>query len=810
MRSGGWIGRPCRRVEDRRLVTGSGVFIEDWAPVQNVAYAAIVRSHYAHAVIRGIDVSEAKEVPGVIGVVTGEEVRRWSRSFPVAVNVPIEYYPIAVGRVRYVGEPVAVIVAESREAAVDAAEKVAVDYEALPVVVDPEQACQPGAPVLHEALGSNVASYRRFRFGEPERALANADVVIRERFVFPRHTCLPLETYGVIASYDASDNSFTVWTNFHGPFVLLTLVAHALGVAPNALRVVVPRDIGGSFGIKAGLYPYIALMCVVSRVVGRPVKWIETRREHLLASSFGAGRVAVVEAGFRRDGVLMALRYRFIDDVGAYARSPEPAGLYRCFGNLVGAYRVQDIEAEMVAVMTNKAPTGLNRGFGGPQLYFALERTMDLAAERLGIDVVEIRRKNLIRAEEMPYRTPTGGVYDSGDYGAALERLVEMSGYGRLREEQARARKDGRLVGIGVATVVDPSGTNMGYITLAQSAEERARGNAKSGATEFAAVSVDPSGGVTVRLTTVPQGQGHETVARQIVAEELGLSLEHVRVQAVMDTGAVPWTITTGSYSSRFAPIGSSAIALAARRLREKLVQVAAALLEARAEDIELVDGAFRVRGVVGREIPWRRAAGALHWNPGGLGEVGALGIEGAGVFAPTGSQPPDEEDRINSSLTYGFLADLAVVEVDPETCEVRVLDYFSVHDCGAVLNPTILEGQVYGALAHGIGMALKEAVDHDENGQPLMGSMAEYACLRATEMPRVRVERMESPSPVTVLGAKGAGEGHTMSAPAAVANAIADALRPLGVKVTVLPVRGEWIFRERRKQGAVGWGTGG
>lgn len=796
-----WIGQPYKRIEDRRLVTGKGHFIEDYVPLRSLAYAAIVRSYHAHAVIRNVDVTEAKQLPGVLGILTAEHVRRWCRPFPIAVNAPIEYYPLATDRVRYVGEPIAVVAAESPDVAADAVELVRVDYEPLPAVMDPEEACAPGSPLVHEAVGSNVASHRHFVFGDPVRRLAEADVVVRERFVFPRHTCLPLETYGVIANYDAGDGSYTIWTNFHGPFVLLTLVAHALGVAPNAIRVVVPRDVGGSFGIKAGLYPYMVLACLLSRLVGRPVKWIETRREHLLASSFGAGRVAVVEAGFRRDGLLLGLRYRFLDDVGAYLRSPEPAGLYRCFGNLVGAYRVRDIEVELLAVMTNKAPTGLNRGFGGPQLYFALERTMDIAAHKLGLDVVEIRRRNLIRAEQMPYETPTGGVYDSGNYEAALARLVEVSGYEKLREEQARARREGRLIGIGVATVVDPSGTNMGYIALAQSVEERRRGLPKSGATEFAAVNVDPSGNVTVRLATVPQGQGHETVAAQIVAEELGISPDQVRVQAVMDTGVVPWTVTSGSYSSRFAPIGTSAVVLAARSLREKLSRAAAAMLEARAEDIELVGGVFRVRGVVGREVPWRRVAGAIHWDPGGLAGVSPE-VEGAGVFAPAESRAADEMERINSSLTYGFLADLAVVEVDPETYEVRVRDYFSVHECGRVLNPMILEGQVYGALAHGIGIALKEAVEYDEDGQSLTGSLAEYACLRASEMPRVRVEHMEGMSPVTVLGAKGAGEGHTMSAPAAVGNAVADALGPLGVKVAVLPLRARWIFEEVRKSG--------
>lgn len=799
-----WIGRSLRRLEDPRLLTGTARFIEDYSPLPGIAHAAILRSYHAHALIRNLHIDRAVRQPGVIGVLTAEQVRLWARPFPVAVDLPIRYFPLATERVRYVGEPVAVVVAESPAIAEDALHMIEVEYEPLPTVVDPEEACQGTSVLLHPEAGTNVASRRIFRFGDPESAFRRAELIVCDSFVFSRHTCLPLETYGVIAHWE-SGGRVTIWANFHGPFVLKTLIAQALGLPDNAVRVIVPADIGGSFGIKAGLYPYMTLIALASRLVGRPVKWIEKRREHLIGSSFGAGRVSRIEGAFTGDGLLLGLRYQFIDDVGAYARSPEPANLYRCFGNLVGPYAVKNLAVEMVAVMTNKPPTGLNRGFGGPQLYFSLESVMDIAAEKLELDPVEIRRRNLIRRENFPYTTPSGGVYESGDYEQVLERLVEISRYDELREEQAKARRQGRLMGIGVAVAVDPSGTNIGYIALARTAEQRRRGLQKSGSAELASISLDPLGNVTVRLGSCPQGQGHETVAAQVVAEELGVKPEEVRVLCEMDSLTIPWTITTGSYSSRFAPLGTSALVVAARRVREKLRKVAAVLLEAAEEDVEVGEGEFYVRGTPERRVPWRRAAGALHWDAGSLTEKVEAGVDALGVFEPGMSRPADPLDRMNSSVTYGFVADLAVVEIDAETFEVKVREYFSVHDAGRILNPKIVEGQVYGALAHGIGMALKEAVVHDEAGQPLTGTLAEYACVRAGEMPRVKVEHIETPSPVTLLGAKGVGEAHTMSAPAAVANAIADALRPWGVRPRRLPVTASWIFGELKRKGGVG-----
>lgn len=794
-RVGSQVGQSSRRVEDPRLLTGKGRFIDDLEPVANIAHAAILRSTHAHARIVSIDAAAAREAPGVLGVLTGEDVRRLSKPFPLAVTVPVSYYSTAVDRVRYAGEPVAMVVAENRYAAEDAAELIEVEYEPLPVVLDPEEALKDDAPLLHDDVGSNVGNHRNFEFGDLGGAFAEADIVVEDKFTFHRYSSTPIETYGVIAHYDHSSDQMTIWSNFHGPFILHRVVAAALGIPENRLSFVVPPDIGGSFGIKSAVYPYMALMGIASRVVGRPVKWIEDRVEHLLASSSGAGRVAEVRAAFRRDGELIGLDYRFMDDVGGYIRSPEPATMYRCFGNFTGAYAVKNVRAETYSVMTNKTPTGLNRGFGGPQLYFPLERIMDMAAERLELDPADLRLRNVIKSDQFPYRTPLGGIYDSGDYEAVLNRALEVSKYRELRERQAQAREEGRYFGVGIATIVDPSGTNMGYVTLAQTHEERARSNDMSGCTEAATINMDPSGGVTVRLTTTPQGQGHETVATQIVVDELGVPPERVNAVAEMDTLAQPWTITTGSYSSRFAPLSASAVALAARKLRAKLARIAAHSLGVDADDLELVEGRFVVRDDPERSISLRQAAGTAHWNSSSLPEEIDPGLHETAFYSLPVTAAPNEEDQVDSSATYGFLTDIVAVEVDPETYDIRIVGYTTVHDAGRILNPMIVDGQIYGGTVHGIGGALYEEFRYNEDGQLVTGSFMDYLCPTATESPRLSIDHIETPSPFSLLGAKGLGEGNSMSAPAAIANAIADAMQPEGLHVTELPITPSRLF---------------
>jgi 2-furoyl-CoA dehydrogenase large subunit len=555
----------------------------------------------------------------------------------------------------------------------------------------------------------------------------------------------------------------------------------------------VPEDIGGSFGIKSGVYAYVALLALASRHAGAPVRWIEDRIEHLLASSAGNDREMQFAAAVDGDGRVRALRLDLIDNVGAYLRPPEPATLYRCFGNLTGAYRIEAVALRARAVVTNKAPTGLNRGFGGQQLYFGLERMMDKIASRLGLAPEELRRRNFIDAGAFPYSTPTGGLYDSGDYRAALELALERSGYRELCRRRERARAEGRMFGIGLATIVDPSGTNLGYVGLATPPESRVPGREKSGSTEHVRVAVDPGGEVTVILGSTPQGQGHRTVVRQVVADRLGLPLEHVHAVVEMDTATSPWTVSSGSYSSRFAPLTTSAAIAAADRVAQVLRRAAAVMLQCDAGEVELADGRLRVAGEPEREVAFRHAAGLVHWDPGMLDGEAVLYADAA--FTPPQSRHATSNDEINSSLCYGFVADLVAVEVDPDTLEVRVESITSVHDCGTVLNPLLLDGQTSGSIAHALGGATLEELRYGPDGQMIAASFMDYLCPTAAELGfELNFDHIVTPSPHTPLGAKGAGEGSTMSIPAALANALTDALSAHGVEIDRLPVHGTVI----------------
>jgi 2-furoyl-CoA dehydrogenase large subunit len=783
------IGQPLTRVEDARLTSGQGTYIEDMNPLPNIHHAAILRSPYPHARIKAIRTEKAEQMPGIKGVVTGQDIAEMTKPFPVGVTVPVNYYSLAVDKVRFVGEPVAVVVAKNRYLAEDALDAIEVEYEPLPAVVDIEKAMEPDAPLLHEEVGSNIANHRVFDYGDVNHAFAEADVVLKHKFYFPKYSATPVETYGVIAQYDPSENQMTIWSNFHGPFTLQSVMAHALQIPSNHLRIIIPKDVGGSYGIKSGVFPYMVLMAVVSKKLGLPVKWIEDRQEHLMASSSGTDRVTWIEAAVRNDGTVTGLKMKMVDNVGGYIRAPEPACLYRTHSNSTGAYRIQNLAMETIAIMTNKCPTGLIRGYGGQQLYFPLERIMHMVAEKLGMDPAEVIRRNLIRTEEFPYHTAPGGIYDSGDYTTAFEKALELVDYGDFRKRQEKARQEGKYLGIGLACIVEPSGSNMGYITVALTPEQRAKSLPKSGSAEGATVSIDPMGGISVRISTAPTGQGHETVTSQIVGDVLGVDPRSIRVIAEMDTLTSPWSVASGSYSSRFAPIGSSAVYQAAMKVRDKLLAIAADQLKLLPGDLEMEEGKVVVRDNPQQQISLKRLIGSAHWNPQALPEGMEAGIHETAFYNIPNSDSPDENDRVNGSATYGFVADAVTVEVDVETGEVKILDYITVHDAGKLLNPLIVEGQVMGGLVHGLGGALYEELVYDNNGQFQTGSFMDYLCPTATEIPHVTIKHCESPSPITPLGAKGMGEGNTMSAPAVIANAVADALKPLGITIDKLPL---------------------
>jgi 2-furoyl-CoA dehydrogenase large subunit len=790
------------RVEDAALLTGRGQFLDDLSPLPQTLVAAIVRSPHAHARIRRVDLSRARRAPGVAAVIGPDEVRAAVRPFPLSVRAPMPYYPSGLDKVRFVGEPVAVVVAADRYLAEDAAELVAVDYEPLHAVTGTRDALQPQAPRLHDDADGNVATDRTFTFGDFAAAAASADRVITRDYSFPRYSSTPMECYSVIADWqDAADGpEVTAWANFHGPFSMVPVIAGALGLPVSRFRLIVPPDIGGSFGIKAGIYPYVVLMALASRHAGRPVRWTEDRLEHLIASSAGADREMTFTAAFDGQGRIAALSVDLIDNVGAYLRPPEPSTLYRCFGNIAGAYQIPVVKIRARAVVTNKTPTGLNRGFGGQQLYFGLERIIDDIAETCGLDPADVRRRNLIDASQFPYRTPTGGRYDSGDYRAALDLALEASGYAKRREEQREQRAadkagDGglprrELIGIGIATVTDPSATNIGYVGLATPAEERTKGRGKSGSTEHVRVSVDPQGIVTVLLGTVPQGQGHATVARDVVAARLGLPPGSVRPRVEMDTASTPWTITSGSYSSRFAPLVTSALVEAADEIARSVKIAAGVLLNADPEELELADGQVRLQADHGRSVAFRHAAGLIHWDPGSLPPGSRARSHAEAAFTPPEATAATADDQINSSLCYGFVAEVVTVRIDPETLAVTIEDLTTVHDPGTVLNKTLLEGQVHGALVQALGGALYEEMRYTSAGQPQFGTFMDYLCPTTAEadFPLTSLLR-QTPSPATRLGAKGSGEGSSMSFPAAVANAVADALRPFGVTISSLPL---------------------
>src|SRR5213593_1368133 len=756
-----WIGKPVKRVEDARLLAGRGSFIDDHEPWPGVHHAAIVRSPHAHARIAGYDVSAALAMEGVVGVVTGADVARLTRPFSVGVTAPVRYYCAATDKARFVGEPVAVVVARNRYLAEDAAEAVIVRYEPLPAVVDVERALEPDAPVLHEAVGSNLAGHRRLVYGDPDRAFAEAEIVIRERFRYPKYSSTPIETYGVVATFSPLEGAYTIWANFMGPFIMHPLTARVLGVPENKLRFIVPGDIGGSFGIKSSMYPYMALMAVAARATGVPVKWIEDRREHLLASSSGTDRVAYRELAAKSNGTVLGMRYRWLDNVGGYIRSPEPGCSFRPTGNFVGPYRFQHLEVDTSVVMTNKSLTGPNRGYACGHLSFETERMMDLLAERLGLDPAEVRRKNLLQANQFPYRSPTGGLYDSGDYPAALDKALEVARYAELRREQGEARAAGRCFGIGVALAVDPSVSNMGYVATALDPQFRAKPEylPKSGAVDAATIKVDPLGRVTAILATAPQGQGHRTVVSQIVADELGLIPDDVTVVDEMDTYTRFWSISSGTYSSRFGSVGTSAVALAARKLKAKLIEYAAHLMERPVAELEFRDGAVRTRTGTGPSYTVKDLAGRAHWNTESLPDGMEPGLQASAVFGFTVSRAVGQNDCVNSSNTYGFIAEVMAVEVDPETAAIKILRYATVHDAGTIINPMIAEGQIYGGALHGLGGALYEELLYDDDGQFLTGSFMDYLVPTATEAPVIDIAHIVSPSPLTPLGSKGLGE---------------------------------------------------
>src|SRR5262245_2681695 len=783
-----WVGAALARTEDARLVTGRGRYLDDLSR-PGLLHAAMLRSPHAHARIVRVDTRDAAATPGVVGVLTGADAAR--RSGPnrplIPTPVPLRDFCLAVDRARFVGEPIAAVAAVDRATAEDAAERIVVEYEPLDAVVDPEVALRPDAPLLYPELGTNVLWHDVLVYGDVDGAFAGADGVLRERFEIQRYASTPLETFGAMAEHDPGTDAYTFWTNDQRPGLTLAILAESLRVPQSRLRLVVP-DVGGAFGNKRRP-AYLLICALLARQTGRPVKWIEDRIENLTALMHAANGVMDVELAYRADGRVLALRVRDIADEGKNLVSPAQHNLIK-LGNIANGYQIGAIRYEPYAVLTNKCPSGANRGIGKPFMCFAIERAMTLLARRLSLDPAEIRLRNYVEPHQMPYTTPSGARYDSGDYPATLTTALARFGYDHWRAAQARARAEGRLLGIGLATSVEPAGTNLASYELVTGRR------AASGSAEAAMVRVEPDGTVRAAIGNPASGQGYETVLAQIVADELGIAPTRVHVERGFDSATTPWLYLSGNYANKFSVTDVGAVVGAARAVREKVLRIAAHRLEVAPEDLELREGEVRVRGVAGRALSLTELARSAYADVLGLPPGVEPGLEARHAHQNPEAQPVDAERRVRSQLVFSNAAHLCLVEVHPRTGVVRILKHVVVHDCGRELNPMIVEGMVHGSTAHGQAAALLEEFRYDEHGQLLTATFMDYLKPTTVDVPDIEVDRLEHPSPFTPLGAKGVGEGGAIPGPAAVASAVEDALAHLGVVVRSLPITPERVWR--------------
>ena len=757
---GSILGAAVRRREDPRLITGKGRFVADM-PAEGVLHSFFVRSPLAHARIAGVDATAARAMPGVAAVFLAADLALPRRSgFPPIGNA-FAKPPLAEGSVRFVGDPIALVVAETREQAADAASALEVDLDPLPHVIDPEAALKDGAPLLFPEHGTNLAFANAF--GADEDALEGAEVVIKGRFVNQRIAPLPLETHALLAVPDADGKGLTVWASSQQAFAMRDTIADMLGLEEHQVHLF-SLDVGGGFGAKAGCQLETVAVAAAARRLGRPVTWMETRSENLVAMTHGRGQVQDVELGATRDGRLVGLRARMICDAGAYpaigAFLPLLTGMMSS-----GVYAIPRIDFSANSAATNTTTVAAYRGAGRPEAAAMLERAMDMLAVELKMDPVELRRRNLIPRDAFPYKTKGGYTYDSGDYERALDEVVKLAGYAELREEQARRRaaNDPRLLGIGVSVYVE--------IT------------AVGATSEWGSVEMEPDGKVIVLCGTTNYGQGHETTLAQIAADELQVPYESVRV-IESDTAIVKRG--DGSVGSRSMQLGGSAVHNAAGAVRAKAMRIAAHLLEVSHEDLELQEGRFQVVGVPGSGVTWLDVAGAAA-DPSRLPEDIDPGLR-------------EDLDFLQDDATFPFGAHISVVEVDAETGSTRVLKHFAVDDCGRLVNPLLAEGQVHGGIAQGLAQALFEEIVYDADGNPLTTSMLDYTAPMATEMPEVVTAHTVTPSPLNPLGAKGIGESGTIGSTPAVQNAIIDAVSHLGVRHIDMPLTADRVWRAIRE----------
>jgi aerobic carbon-monoxide dehydrogenase large subunit len=748
---GSLLGNAVVRVEDPALLVGGGTFVDNLR-LGEVLHLAFVRSPVAHARIRAIDQSAAVAMPGVVAVYGAADLRLPPHHAFMTLNDACARPPLADGRVRFVGEAVAVVVAETKAAALDAADAVVVDYESLPAVVDPEAALEPDAPVQFDTLGSNLAA--GWRDAPDSDPLAGADVVVRGRFENQRIAVVPMEGNAIaVTGPDTSGHELTVYVSTQMPHAFARLAAAVFGLDQEVLRVVTP-DVGGAFGGKAGLMSEHTVAMAVARRLGRPVKWVETRSENMTSMPHGRSQVQYVEMGFTRDGAIVGLRCRMLGDAGAYGGFGGGLALGPTRMMAQGVYRIPAIAYDVAVAVTNTTPVGAFRGAGRPEAAAFLERLMDMAADELGIDPVEIRRRNFLSPDQFPFRTLMGTTYDCGDYDKALTEAVRLAGYDALRSEQAkrRAQPERPQLGIGVSAYVEVTAGGM--------------------SSEYGAVSVDDEGVATIKVGTSAHGQGHATSFGMLVSDQLGIPMDKIRfVQS--DTAVVPRGSGTGG--SRSLQIGGSAVQHAAALVLDRARQRAAKLLEASPDDIVVMDdGRVGVAGVPSAALSWGQLAAA----------------------ARDADEPLDISfDFTQAGATFPFGAHVSVVEVDTETGLVRPLRHIAVDDCGRVINPLIVTGQQHGGIAQGMAQALWEQFVYDGDGNPLTTTLADYAMPSAAEFPSFEASTTETPTPLNPLGAKGIGESGTIGSMPAVNNAVVDALSHLGVRHIEMPCTPERVW---------------
>jgi 2-furoyl-CoA dehydrogenase large subunit len=752
-----WAGQNVPRKEDRRLVQGQGVYVDD-VKRHGMGYLHFVRSPYAHAHITSIDVSAAEEHPAVYGTLTGEEVAALTDPFFQIASVPganVKDYALAVGKVRYVGEPIVAVVAETREAARDASELVEIEYEPLDAITDARHAQDDGAPTIHEDAGGNLMWSGVYEWGDLDAAFAEADRVVKiDELHFHRFNSTPLECDGALVEFNRGMGQWTITTNNQFPGFAAIMMGPAMRVGLDKLRFVT-QDIGGGFGNKITSHPQLVACCLLARKLNRPIQWTEWRTDFHMSMSHGNERwFHDTEVAVKNDGTLLGFRTKALDDAGAYLRY-EPLGGVIWAQVTPGMYTWKNIRVDFTQVATNKAPVSPNRGYSRMQHLWFTERMIDIVAHELGLDPVEIRKRNYVKAEDMPYTTPNGCVYDSGDYAQMLDVALDLIDYRNVAQRRSEAESRGKLLGVGIGSTLDSGTNNFGQSRMINPDLQF------SGNNEVATVKLDIFGEIVVTLGTTPQGQGHETTASQIVADILKCSVDDVFVRAGHDSYWNSHAGFSGTYASQFAVTGLSAVKGATEMLREEIFKLAGAVFGGvPAEALELADGGIRIKDNPEAFLPFMACGAIINANNAGLPEDLGVTLNCRYVYRPPFEVPDVEKKYGNLTLTYATQIHAAVIEIDPETGYYDIVDYAAVDDCGKRINPQIVEGQVMGATAQALGAAVHEIYEYDEDGNLLTPNFYDYHVPHALDMPPLKTGSIESPSPFTPLGTKGMGEG--------------------------------------------------